>query len=104
MSKIELGVRHTSVVWDWLNVNDVTLPPTAKWPPGVQQFIASLASSSQGAESSNAMMTDSVPGKKSPDKEGEVCLFSSVSSSICLTLASVIDTSPVIQSHALHGC
>lgn len=74
VSEIELGVRHTSVMWDWMNNNDIPLPPPARWPPGVQPFVSRLLPGDKSNEPSASSTADhTTSGKKSPDKDNTVC-------------------------------
>ncbi|KAI0093707.1 hypothetical protein BDY19DRAFT_918422 [Irpex rosettiformis] len=73
VSKIELGVRYTSVMWDWLNNDSVSLPPLAKRPPGVQRFLSCLPFNNKSNEPSASTTVDHTSsGKKSPEKDGEL--------------------------------
>lgn len=67
VSKIELCVRYTGSIWNYLHEKGAPVPPQGKWPKGVR-----LLPSFQGASESIIPDERTSSGKKASEKESEV--------------------------------
>ncbi|EKM55341.1 uncharacterized protein PHACADRAFT_255900 [Phanerochaete carnosa HHB-10118-sp] len=63
VSCIELGARHATTTWSILHGQEISLPPSSKWPPGVKLPLSSNNSVGKSESSAEA-------GKKSQERQG----------------------------------
>lgn len=76
VSHIEVCTRYTTALWGALHYNDISLPPKAKWPPGVEP--PPTSPSSDYLPPSKHIEGDKTPSGKKAEKESEVSMTSCI--------------------------